>query len=222
MCSCQAQTSWGRKTVLGLMCPMLGDAVPLPRPKLHVLLLQPGRTESSSGSTAQVCPWQRAVRSFQHCHHKLLSNSWQLGSNAAREAVLHAGIAETGESCMRFRQSSAKTELGATRQELVLPSIRMVSFCLFWCHSVLSPVCARPGHDLNWPSGLKRKDMNKAATKPAAKPPCPPSPSPAWSRGGQVEKQHLPPAPRGALGQQQNRRQQGGMPWEVGISPSST
>lgn len=78
----------------------------------------------------QVCPWQCAVQAFQRCHHKPLSNYWQLGSNCS------LGSSTTGRNSRNRRvlcvlPISAKTELGATRQELVLLSIKMVRFCLF-------------------------------------------------------------------------------------------
>lgn len=39
--------------------------------------------------------------------------------------------------CMHF--TLQPEELGTARWELLLPSIRMVWFCLFWCHSGISP-----------------------------------------------------------------------------------
>lgn len=220
MWPCQAKTSWGRERVRGDVSCAVGCSAPAQT------------CSCSCSSLAGLSPPEAAQHGFvpADVQFRIFStvtpNCYQILGNqqtiAAREAVLHAGIAETGGSWTCFRQISAETELGVTRQELVLPSRRMVSFCLFQCHSGLSPVCARPGHDLNWPSGLSRKGVSKAAAKPAAKPPRPPSPCPAWSRGRQVEKQHLPPGPRGALGQRQNGRQQAGAPWEMGISPSST
>lgn len=132
-----------------------------------MLLLQPGRTDSSSG---RFVPGNVQFRPFSAVTTNCYPNvSWQLGSDCCLGSSATRRESRN-RTVLYVLQLSTKAELDMTSQELVLPSKEWFDFVKFWCHSSLSPDSAGPGHDLNRPSGLKRKGVSKAAAEPAAEP----------------------------------------------------